>query len=83
MNNNFIYNLSVSDISFQQLYLQSILWVHEEVSADVVEHDGVFLGVKFSVLPPYHTERFYLGKKQTSQLNKRCGTLGQLGQLHN
>lgn len=41
-------------------YLQSILWIHEEVSPNVIKHYGVLPVVKFSILPPYHTKRFYL-----------------------
>lgn len=35
--------------------LESILGVHEEVAAQVVEHDGVLLGVVL-VLAPNHTQ---------------------------
>lgn len=41
-------------------YLQSVLWIHEEVSSDVIKHYGVLPVVKFSVFPPYHTQRLHL-----------------------
>lgn len=41
-------------------YLQSILWVHEKVPPDVVEHDGVLSVVKLAVLSPDHSERLHL-----------------------
>lgn len=41
-------------------HLQSILWIHEEVSSDVVKHNGVFPVVKLFILPPYHTQGLHL-----------------------
>ena len=41
-------------------YLQSILWVHEEVSSNVIKHNGVLPVVKISIFPPYHSQGLYL-----------------------
>lgn len=53
-------------------YLQSILWVHEEISSNVVKHNGVLPVVKFSVLPPYHTKGFHLEMCMPSNTLNQC-----------
>ena len=48
--------------------LEAVLWVHEEVAAQVVKHDGVLLRV-VSVLPPNHTQRLYLKERRELMLH--------------
>lgn len=48
-------------------YLKTVLWVHEEVSPDVVKHDGVLPVVKFSVLAPYHAQGLHLDRSKPSK----------------
>ena len=40
------------------------LRIHEEVPPEIVEHDGVALGV-LRELAPDHTQRLHLGKKKS------------------
>ncbi|TTC00279.1 Interleukin-12 subunit beta [Bagarius yarrelli] len=50
----FLYGVSV----------KSVLWVHEEVPSDVVEHDGVLSAVKLTVFSPDHPERLHLNRTE-------------------
>lgn len=62
---------------FTITYLQSVLWVHEEISANVVEHDGVPLAVELTVLAPYHPERLHLKHTQHDRLTGDTVTSGE------
>lgn len=56
-------------------YLQTVLWVHEEVPSDVVKHNGVLPVVKFSILPPYHTQGLHLDTCKSSNTLNQCNHL--------